>query len=225
MKINSLPYTIDECGYYVVTKCLEGAPGENGITIVGEVKDVTIDLAGHALIGVPESGDGIHAESIAENIVVQNGTVRGWGGDGIDLERGTNSRVVEIQAVSNGGRGVVTGDGAFIGECQARDNGEDGICAQRCAVITNSISSLNQGDGIVGGQTPNVNSGSIVRSCTSCFNQGYGIRLAPAGVAADCAVVQNSGGGIQADASLVRGNAVGGTIAATASTVTENHQY
>lgn len=229
MEINSLPFTISKCGYYEVTCCLEGVADENGITIEGDAKDVTIDLGGYSLIGVEGSRDGIHAESIAANIVVRNGTVRNWGGEGIDLSRGWNGRVNHVQSVSNGGTGILAADGCLIDQCQVRDNGREGINAQRCAVITNCVSSLNKGDGIIGGWTqdngPGINSGSVVRSCTSCFNMGYGIRVAPASLVADCAVVQNSGGGIAAEQALVRGNSVGGSIDLNAATATENHQY
>jgi hypothetical protein len=226
MKINSLPFTIEDCGLYTVTKCLEGVPDEHGIVITGEARDVTIDLGGYALVGVPGSQDGIHAESIAENLVVRNGTVRDWGGDGIDLTRGYATQVIGVQSMSNGGRGIATHDSAFVGECQARDNGEEGIAVERCCVIVSCTASLNGGDGIVVGKVPNINSGSVVRSSTSCFNTGVGIRLAPGCLAADCGVVQNSGGGIEAaDDALIRGNAVGGTITAPTSTVIENHQY
>ncbi len=229
MEISTLPFTISECGYYEVTCCLEGVAGKHGITIEGDVKDVTIDLGGYSLIGVEHSLDGIHAESIAANIVVRNGTVRDWGGEGIDLSRGWNGRVTNVQSVSNGGTGILAADGCLIDQCQVRDNGGDGINAQRCAVISNCVSSLNQGDGIIGGWTQDgaggINSGSVVRSCTSCFNFGYGIRVAPASLVTDCAAVQNTGGGIAAEQALVRGNSVGGSIDLTAATATENHQF
>lgn len=229
MEISSLPYTIKKCGYYYVTDCLKGKRGKHGITIAPEVHDVTIDLCGYALLGVRGSLDGIHAEAVNKNIVVKNGTVRGWGGHGIDLEAASYVGVYDVRAWENGGIGIHTGDGGLIDRCHAIGNKNDGIVAHRSSVVINCIASLNQGDGIISGHVQEnaggINSGSLVRSSSACFNMEYGIRVAPAGVVADCSVVQNSGGAIEGEQSLVRGNSAGGNIDLTASTQTENHQW
>jgi hypothetical protein len=151
--------------------------------------------------------------------------VDGWGGDGVDLQAARNVRVSEVHAGQNGGRGIVAGDEALVERCLARDNGGDGIHVRRSALVLDSIASLNDGDGIVAGWVPNIQSASVVRSSSACFNTGYGIRIAPGGVVSDCAVVQNQGGAIEANAALVRGNSAGGAINASASTVLENHEY
>ncbi len=55
--ISALPFTINQCGSYFLTDCLTGVAGQNGITI--DADDVTLDLNGFTLIGVPGSLDGI----------------------------------------------------------------------------------------------------------------------------------------------------------------------
>lgn len=224
-RIESLPFTIDACGRYVVGRCLTGVAGQNGITIAAGVSDVTINLGGFTLAGARGSLDGIHATSFSTNVVVRNGTLRDWGGDGVDLEAASNTRISDVLSCGNGSRGIVVGDESILDRCLVRDNGGDGICAERCAIVTNCVSTLNEGHGIVAGINPNVNSGSVIRSSTACFNSAYGIRIAPAGVVSDCAVVQNSGGAILANFALVRGNSAGGSIDATSSTEIENHEY
>lgn len=222
--ITSLPYAIRASGHYVVTRGLQGVAGQNGITIAAGVEDVTLDLGGFELEGVPGSLDGIRCVALGVDLVVRGGSVDGWGGDGVDLEAARNARVSEVHASENGGRGIAIGDEALVERCLARANGGDGIRVGRCALVLDSIAASNDGDGIVAGNVPAVNSGSVVRSSSACFNTGYGIRIAPAGVVSDCAAVQNQGGAIEASAALVRGNAAGGGIDASASTVLENHE-
>ena len=84
--INSLPFTIEACGQYFLTDCLTGVSGSNGIVI--DADDVTLDLNGFALLGVPGSLDGVTVTGGArENVTVKDGIVRGWGEHGIDLLR------------------------------------------------------------------------------------------------------------------------------------------
>ena len=92
-RIDSLPFTIDACGRYVIGSCLTGVAGQNGITISASVSDVTINLGGFTLAGVPGSLDGIRATSLSTNIVIRNGTLRDWGGDGVDVEAASNTRI------------------------------------------------------------------------------------------------------------------------------------
>jgi hypothetical protein len=223
--IPSLPFAIRTSGHYVVTRGLQGVAGQNGITIAAGVEDVTLDLGGFELEGVPGSLDGIRCVALGVDLVVRGGSVDGWGDDGVDLEAARNVRVSEVHAGQNGGRGIVAGDEALVERCLARANGGDGIHVGRCALVLDSIAASNDGHGIVAGNAPSVNSASVVRSSSACFNTGYGIRIAPGGVVSDCAVIQNSGGAIEASNALVRGNSAGGAINASASTVLENHEF
>ena len=86
--ISSLPFTINQCGSYFLTECLTGASGMNGITIT--TSDVTLDLNGFTITGVPGSLAGIATSGSQQNIRIKNGAVRGWGLAGIDLTASTN---------------------------------------------------------------------------------------------------------------------------------------
>src|SRR6267378_5566906 len=55
--ISSLPYTITNAGSYYLTTNLTGASGSNGVTIASG--NVTLDLNGFALLGVPGTQDGV----------------------------------------------------------------------------------------------------------------------------------------------------------------------
>ena len=75
--IKGLPFTIDQCGSYFLTDCLTGQAGQNGITI--DADDVTLDLNGFTLSGVPGSLDGIHVPPAGNhsNIFIFDGTIKG----------------------------------------------------------------------------------------------------------------------------------------------------
>ena len=83
--IRSLPFTIDECGSYFVAACLDGAAGEHGITIDSD--DVTLDLNGFTLRGVPGSLDGVHVSAGRTGITIRNGALRDWGLGSEDFSR------------------------------------------------------------------------------------------------------------------------------------------
>jgi len=57
---------------------LTGIVEFSGITV--QASDVTIDLGGHALVGVPFSFAGIEVSGPRQHITLRNGTVRDWGG-------------------------------------------------------------------------------------------------------------------------------------------------
>src|SRR5262245_55770110 len=82
--IFSLPFTINQPGsYYLTGNLTASAAGANGINI--EASDVTLDLAGFALSGLGGAGgDGVNVFVLVTNVTVRNGTVRGWGGRGVD---------------------------------------------------------------------------------------------------------------------------------------------
>ena len=103
----TLPFTISESGSYVLTSNQVGSSGVDGIVI--DADDVTLDLNGFALIGVPDSLDGIRISGIHSNITLKNGTVSGWDGNGINAASAHSGR---FEALSIGSSGI---DGLSIG--------------------------------------------------------------------------------------------------------------
>jgi hypothetical protein len=83
VQINSLPYTISSPGSYILNAdltCSSCTSGQDGITIAAS--QVTIDLNGFEINGVPGSGSGIKVSGSRGNIQVKNGTVQNWAGLG-----------------------------------------------------------------------------------------------------------------------------------------------
>jgi hypothetical protein len=84
-------FRITQPGSYYLTGNITGESGKNGIEIVAS--GVTLDLMGFDLAGVPGSLDGIRtAVNNLLNISILNGSVRNWGGEGINLRPFQNSK-------------------------------------------------------------------------------------------------------------------------------------
>jgi hypothetical protein len=123
------PVTISEPGSYRLSSNL--VVREAGVTVIEiTANDVTLDLAGFSIVGpnqcagtpvtcTIQGGGGIGVKAVAdagpspENVRLLNGTVRGMGGHGIRM-MGNGTVVEHVHAVSNGGPGIVVGQGSII---------------------------------------------------------------------------------------------------------------
>ncbi|MFG0328206.1 MAG: right-handed parallel beta-helix repeat-containing protein [Phycisphaerales bacterium JB037] len=178
--VESLPgdatstHIISQPGSYYLTRNLQGESGKVGIRITSD--NVTLDLSGFTLTGVPGSLDAINVGNLIfplDNIHIRNGAVVGWGFRGIDADLANNAIVENIRAMSNGEIGIRVGFGAspptgpVIRNCVAQNNALHGIQADN-AVIENCVAIDNRGRGI------NVSS-SAVRGCVGSANDLEGI--------------------------------------------------
>lgn len=127
-KINGLPYTITQPGFYYLGGNLTYTGGATAITV--NANDVTIDLMGFGLL----STGGLNSLGISipgrKNVEVRNGTVRGFNADGIyDSSGGYSYRFINLRLELNGLRGIALLDGRFhiIQNCSITENGNSGI--------------------------------------------------------------------------------------------------
>jgi hypothetical protein len=144
----TLPYTIASPGSYVLTSSLVAPAGYTGSGIIVSANDVTIDLNGFALIGAagaPLTAHGIAANSapLKENFTVRNGSIRGWGGDGISALQTHGVIVEDIRASDNGEDGIVVGTSAVVRDCVVADNADVGITAGDASMIRACAASGN----------------------------------------------------------------------------------
>ena len=176
--VESLPFFISQPGSYYLTTNLTGTTGANGITILSS--DVTLDLNGFALTGVPASFHGIVLGGVVTNIVVRNGTVRGWSALGIQGANARNSQFKDLALADNGGDGISAGAGNSISGCVASGNATNGIACTDGCIITGCVATSNGGAGIAAGNA------STISGCLSRLNGTDGIQ-----VASDCQVSNN----------------------------------
>ena len=218
--IGALPFTINKCGSYFLTQCLTGVAGQDGITINAD--DVTIDLNGFSLRGVPGSGDGVIVTGARTNVSVTNGTVQGWGGIGVNttnaenshldrlrssgnsghgIRSGGNNTVIACVAESNGMDGIVAGPGSTLRDCTAKQN-QDGVKFSVGCTVVNCSAYQNGDDGFVTGN------GSTVMTCTSRQNGDDGFEVVSGSTILLCTATLNTGDGIQVDnpGCLIKGN-------------------
>ena len=156
---DGFPYVISEPGSYILSGNLT-VPDENTTAIEVQADHVTVDLNGFAIIGPvqctaengsvscsPEgTGFGVRAQ-FAFPTVVRNGSVRGMGSGGVQIDSG---RVEGIRALENGGRGI--GARGIVTRCFAQLNGEFGI-AVFDGIVEHSFALFNStfGIAVVGG--------------------------------------------------------------------------
>ena len=164
----------------------------NGITVNAD--NVSIDLAGHALIGPGSgSGHGVYMDG-RKNVTIKNGTVRDFGADGIRENSdasGAEHRVVKVQALSNGAVGLyVGGTGHLVQNCTASGNAGNGIHIGDTSLVSTNIAHLNGGEGI------GAEIGCTVTGNTSGYNGSYGIGVSSSCTVSNNTCTQNTGDGI-----------------------------
>jgi len=138
-----MPLTIATPGSYVVIEPLTGQSGFDGIVIASD--DVTLDLNGFTLAGGAGTLDGIRITSgLRRGTLVQNGTLRGWGDDGVDAAGGVAVEhaitLRDLTLLGNGANGIRGGSVVHVLGCRSDGNGAIGIAVGgQCVVEDNEV--------------------------------------------------------------------------------------
>ena len=206
--ISSLPLNITNSGSYYLTATLTGVSGTNGITILAN--NVTVDLMGFALLGVPGSVDGINVGSNT-NIAVLNGIVQGWGGNGINAFFAQNGRFERLQVATNGLGGLNLGTGSVVTHCLSMNNVGDGFTDQNGGIYEACIAQNNGSDGFHA-------SGANLFNCSARFNNHAGIWAYNGSLVSGCVSGYNtdSGIGLGFDSAAIGNDCMGNNSAASA---------
>ena len=189
-------FKITQPGSYYLTGNITGLAGRHGIEIAAS--SVTLDLMGFDLVGSAEVAalDGVSATVLnLTNITIRNGSVRGWGGDGVDVGNSSNNLLDGLRASANNGNGIAIGTGSTISGCLAYNNTAIGIWAVAGSTVMGCTAYSNNGNGIVVGQ------GSTVTGCTAYLNgelffTANGIRAGSGSTVTGCTAHSNTGDGI-----------------------------
>ena len=204
-------FKITQPGSYYLTGNITGVAARHGIEI--DTSNVTLDLMGFRILGTGGSLDGIFVNGSESNLTIRNGSVRSFGGDGLDAGSAESVRVIDFTARNCDGRGVVlgagstatnviadsnlldgivAGNGSALDHCVARSNGGNGISSLGGSTITGCTAYQNTGIGISAGN------GCTITGCTASFNTGDGIFASQGSTVSGCTAQSNAGDGITA---------------------------
>ncbi|MFH0792671.1 MAG: right-handed parallel beta-helix repeat-containing protein [bacterium] len=186
-------FRIEEPGSYYLGGNITGESGKSAITIFHT--NVSLDLNGYALLGVPGSLDGVEAVIGgvgARNIVVRNGTVKDWGRYGINAGTLDGGLIEDLVVTNCGDTGIKLNDGFTVSNCVSYENGGDGIEAVSHSTIVGCTAASNSGVGI------RTLVGSTISNCTASLNQSGGIFSHQASTISNSTARGNAGHGITA---------------------------
>lgn len=187
---NSL-FRISQAGSYYLTGNLTGTAGKHGIEIASN--DVTIDLNGFTLAGVPGSLSGITADNtVRHRVRVHNGGIAAWGSYGISLTIGSSSgmHIDRVRAAGNAADGIIVARDSHISACIAAQNGGSGIVAYYGTAIADYVATGNRGTGI------DTQGACVISKSTARDNGQDGIAAFEDSVIEGCIAVANLNDGI-----------------------------
>gem|GEM_PF-1850582 len=199
-----MPITISQSGNYVLTESLTGTNGAHGITI--NAGDVDLDLNGYHLLGVAGSRDGVTVPLPRLNLTIRNGTISGWGSNGVAMLSSTNCVVADLRVFENDADGVNSGFASIVTRCLFAYNGDalptngigDGIEVENSSVISDCVAINNDEHGI------DAHSGTTIRNCVMLDNRHDGIHGSK-GVVINGCVASGNDEGVEVDvASMVQ---------------------
>jgi len=144
--ISSLPFIINTPGSYYLTSSLTGAVSSSGISV--QASEVTIDLRGFSLSGVPGSLSGITVPGIQTGLVVFGGSVQNWGVSGINAASVSSGQFTHLLVSQNSGSGLVAGPNSLVRECVASANNGDGLAITSSCLVEDNNCQTNSGNGI-----------------------------------------------------------------------------
>ncbi len=183
-------FKITQPGSYYLTGNITGEIGKHGIEIAAS--GVTLDLMGFNLQGVVDSSSGAFVSDLVTDIAVLNGSLRGWGYRGVDMDVAANTRLANLRVSGNADAGIVAGDSAVVTDCTAYQNGHDGIRVGANCTVSDCTARENDSDGI------DTSSGCTIIGCSAVQNNTDGIEAGPGSTIIDCAAYANGDDGILA---------------------------
>ncbi|MCL4789681.1 MAG: right-handed parallel beta-helix repeat-containing protein, partial [Verrucomicrobia bacterium] len=205
----NLPVTLNTSGSYYLTTNLTGASGEQGILI--NQHNITVDLMGFELRGVPGSASGVFVSGSLSNLCVRNGVISGWNSRGVSGSSARNSQWLDLRVSGNSFGGLEAGANSLVRGCSVAANGGTGILVGNLSLVESCIVQGQLGDGINAGDAVRVATcnvygcgqngivtgrGGVVVSSITVSNGANGVLAGDESAVADCAARQNLSVGI-----------------------------
>ena len=206
--ITNLPCFIGDSGSYYLASSLTGLAGFHGIDIFGA--DVTLDLNGFTLVGINNSLGGVRVGGGFRNVVIRNGSITGWGTEGVSSFDALSTIRLENLRIHNNGSGIKLFSRSVIADCIVTANSTNGIFTFDGCVVTRCTVSANGSTGVTMGND------CRITDCLVKDNTAHGISIGFNGTVRDCTVTGNTQDGIRTatrcrvDHNLCTGNGNGG---------------
>jgi hypothetical protein len=150
-------YSITKPGrYYLASDILLSqnpfAGPQSGIEIAAH--NVTIEMNGFSLKGTSGMVHGITVSASRYNLVIRNGTIEEFGGDGIRASASSTLRLEDLFLHENLGSGIWVSGSAIVERCLAFANEDYGIygslgVVRGCTVAYNGVRGIQMFDGLV----------------------------------------------------------------------------
>lgn len=201
-------FVITRPGSYYVTAAVAGEAGKSGIEIAAS--HVTLDLAGFDLKGMEKGVAGVRVRGAQTDVVVRNGSTRGWPVAGIDTTDALVSVIEDVRSDGNG-LGILASANSSVRRCIATHNTGGGIHGGRSVTVEDCICAFNTGLGMYVLETSRVlrctfennttdglyldGAGCIVTECIGVGNGRHGIAVIYGAAMTACTMDNNSGDG------------------------------
>ncbi len=198
------PIVLSSSGSYKLASNITGCAAKDGIQITAS--NVTLDLAGFSVLGVPGSGYGIKSVGVVSNLDISRGMVANWGASGVGLYGSAYARIDGMISTFNSIDGFRLGSPSSLAHSTASNNGYSGIRVLNGTfntTISDCNVDFNNGEAInaLGAD------GITVRDCSAGNNNGGGIFVGKSATIANNHVHHNNGTGIYSDDScMITGN-------------------
>ena len=137
-------FVISQPGSYCLANNIVGESGKSGIRIDSD--SVTLDLGGFAMLGVGGSLSGVLINTHV-HVAVRNGSINGWGINGLDGGTSGLARIDDLRTDANTGAGISINSGSQVNNCVAAQNGGVGMGGSNDVLVTGCVSSINGSHG------------------------------------------------------------------------------
>ncbi|MFT3685402.1 MAG: hypothetical protein QM783_10820 [Phycisphaerales bacterium] len=197
---NSLYKIIQPGSYYLTGNIQVTTAGFAAIEIAAP--GVTVDLNGFEVLGMGAAGGSVSAITAATSTYtgaqVLGGTVRNWGGAGVDLSTSASVRNMSVIncGLASSRTAIYLGIGCAIENCVVNGGGVVGGFGFGSQCTARGCTALN-----TGGAGFSTNGACVFHGCTS-NGCGYGFALSEGDVAIGCAASFNNGDGFILTAAL-----------------------
>src|SRR5439155_4616001 len=104
-------FVISQPGSYCLANNMVGESGKGGIRI--DADSVTLELGGFALLGVGGSLSGVLVNTRL-HVAVRNGSITGWGIDGLDGSTSGLARIDDLRTDANASAGISINSGSQV---------------------------------------------------------------------------------------------------------------